>query len=275
MGRLGARAAPGRDVDAILKAAADGALAALVVGGVDPMDFADPALAARGPWNAPASSSASRYGAAAVTKHADVVLPVAPAAEKAGRYVTWEGRRRPFDLTITNLGAMSDARVLTALAEELDVDLGLPSVQVARAELMALASSGPRATAPSVGAGRSRCPKLGRRCWPPGLNSSTPAACRTATSTSPAPPSRPERSSAPRRLPRSASLTAGRSRWRPSAACWCYPVVIDDIADRVVWVPTNARDRAVRPALGASAGAVVRLSSSDAPPVVGIAGGEQ
>ena len=37
----------------------------------------------------------------AVTEQADVVLPVAPAAEKAGRYVTWEGRRRPFDLTLT------------------------------------------------------------------------------------------------------------------------------------------------------------------------------
>ena len=33
----------------------------------------------------------------AVTERADVVLPVAPAAEKAGRYVTWEGRRRPFE----------------------------------------------------------------------------------------------------------------------------------------------------------------------------------
>ena len=41
------------------------------------------------------------------TEHADVVLPVAPAAEKAGRYVTWEGRRRPFDLTLTNTGAFA------------------------------------------------------------------------------------------------------------------------------------------------------------------------
>ena len=56
------------------------------------------------------------------------MLPVAPAAEKAGRYVTWEGRRRPFDLTIAGTGAMSDGRVLHALAEELDVELGLPTV---------------------------------------------------------------------------------------------------------------------------------------------------
>ena len=64
----------------------------------------------------------------AVTEHADVVLPVAPAAEKAGRFVNWEGRRRPFDLTLTGTGALSDGRVLDALADELDVDLGLPHV---------------------------------------------------------------------------------------------------------------------------------------------------
>ena len=59
--------------------------------------------------------------ASAVTERADVVLPVAPPAEKAGRFVDWEGRRRPFDLTLTNTGALTDARVLDSLAAELDV----------------------------------------------------------------------------------------------------------------------------------------------------------
>src|SRR5207245_2110181 len=80
------------------------ALPALVVGGVDPDDVADPKLAAEAFARAGFIVSLE-IRRSAVTEHADVVLPVAPAAEKAGRYVTWEGRRRPFDLTINNGGA--------------------------------------------------------------------------------------------------------------------------------------------------------------------------
>src|SRR5581483_2882946 len=97
---------PGRDVDAILRAAADGSLAALVVGAVDPDDTADPAVAAEALRRAGFIVSLE-IRRSAVTEHADVVLPVAPAAEKSGRYVTWEGRRRPFDLTIAGTGAIS------------------------------------------------------------------------------------------------------------------------------------------------------------------------
>src|SRR5206468_10017520 len=128
---------PGRDIDGILAAAADGAITALVVGGVDPDDTADPALARRALERAGFLVSLELRHSA-VTEYADVVLPVAPQAEKAGRYVTWEGRRRPFDLTIAGTGAISDGRVLNALAEELDVDLNIPTVEAARAELLTL-----------------------------------------------------------------------------------------------------------------------------------------
>ena len=47
-GRSACPTTPGRDTDAILRAATDGALAALVVGGVDPGDLAHPALRRRG-----------------------------------------------------------------------------------------------------------------------------------------------------------------------------------------------------------------------------------
>jgi NADH-quinone oxidoreductase subunit G len=51
------------------------------------------------------------------------------------------------------------------------------------------------------------------------------------------------------------------------------PVVVDaGIADRVVWLPTNARGCAVRATLGATPGAVVTLNSPDAPPVIGVGG---
>ena len=98
----------------------------------------------------------------AVTEHADVVLPVAVAAEKAGRFVTWEGRRRPFDLTLTNTGQLADGRVLHALADELDVDLGLPDVASARAELAALgAGTGPAGRPAGRAAAGHGCPATG------------------------------------------------------------------------------------------------------------------
>ncbi|MDP9116331.1 MAG: NADH-quinone oxidoreductase subunit G, partial [Actinomycetota bacterium] len=146
--------APGRDIDAIFKAAAEGSLAALVIGGLDPADVGDPGLAATALDRAGFIVSLE-LRASAVTEHADVVLPVASTAEKAGRFVTWEGRRRPFDQTITNAGAMSDGRILNALAEELDVALGLASVEASRAELASLAASASavaRTPAPTVAA---------------------------------------------------------------------------------------------------------------------------
>jgi NADH-quinone oxidoreductase subunit G len=60
------------------------------------------------------------------------------------------------------------------------------------------------------------------------------------------------------------------------AGALVLPVVIDDLPDGVVWVPTNARGASVRVTLAAHSGAVVRLTRSDAPPVIGLvpSGGE-
>ena len=41
------------------------------------------------------------------------------------------------------------------------------------------------------------------------------------------------------------------------------PVLVTDMPDRVVWVPTNAADSAVRGTLHAGAGDVVRLARFD------------
>ncbi len=130
-----------------------------------------------------------------MTEHADVVLPVAPAAEKAGRFVNWEGRRRPFDLTLTSTGAVSDARVLDALADELDVYLGAGDDRRGARRT----GAGSARARPPGRVGRAApppalpCPRRrpGRPCWPPGPSCSTPAACPTATRTWPARPSRP------------------------------------------------------------------------------------
>ncbi|NUO57339.1 MAG: NADH-quinone oxidoreductase subunit G, partial [Hamadaea sp.] len=136
----------GKDTDAMLAAAADGRLGALVVAGVDPGDLADPALAEQALTKVGFLVSLE-IRATAVTRHADVVLPVATTSEKAGSFVDWEGRLRPFDqvfeFTTTQGGRqaaamMADARVLDALATELGVTLGTADVTAVRQELGSL-----------------------------------------------------------------------------------------------------------------------------------------
>jgi NADH-quinone oxidoreductase subunit G len=150
---------PGRDLPAMLAAALAGgaALGGLLVGGVELADLPDPALA-EAALAAAGFVVSLEIRQSAVTAHADVVLPVAVTAEKAGRFVTWEGRRRPFDLTLTNTGQLADGRVLNALADEFDVDLGLPVHQRAQAELDALGVTSSRTRRPEPvrpGSGRA------------------------------------------------------------------------------------------------------------------------
>jgi NADH-quinone oxidoreductase subunit G len=71
-------------------------------------------------------------------------------AEKAGTFVDWEGRTRTFGTVLTTT-AMSDARVLDALAREFDVELGCADVVKIRREIGSTpATEAPRPAAPSV-----------------------------------------------------------------------------------------------------------------------------
>ena len=74
----------------------------------------------------------------AVTDRADVVLPVAAVAEKAGTFVNWEGRPGSFGAALAVPGARVGPAGAGALADEMDVHLGLPDVAAARRELNAL-----------------------------------------------------------------------------------------------------------------------------------------
>src|SRR5208282_4703835 len=128
---------PGRDTAQILAAAAEGDIGALVVAGVDPDDLADPPAAL-------AALEATRFvvslelRVSAVTDRADVVLPVAAVAEKAGTFVNWEGRPGTFGAALAVSEVQTDLQVLGALADEMDVHLGLPDASAARRELNAL-----------------------------------------------------------------------------------------------------------------------------------------
>ncbi|MEZ0577867.1 NADH-quinone oxidoreductase subunit G [Nocardioides sp. MH1] len=129
--------AEGRDADAIVAALVAGELGGLLVAGVDPADTADPA-ATRAAIGAAGFVVALDLRATAVTDVADVVFPVAPVSDKAGTFVTWEGRVRPFEAALRNPASLPDLRVLAGIAEEMGVPLGFRTVPEARAEMAQL-----------------------------------------------------------------------------------------------------------------------------------------
>ena len=110
--------APGRDADQIVSALGSGELGGLVIGGVDPDDTADPA-ATRAAIAAASFVVALEIRETEVTRLADVVFPVAPVIDKAGMFVTWEGRPRPFDAVFSSPTSLPDLRILAGIAEEL------------------------------------------------------------------------------------------------------------------------------------------------------------
>jgi NADH-quinone oxidoreductase subunit G len=141
---------PGRDTREILAAAAAGELGALVVAGVDPADLPDPQAALQAIEMAPFVVSLE-LRASAVTDRADVVFPVAAVAEKAGTFVNWEGRGGSFGAALRVPEVRTDLYVLGAIADQMDVHLGLPDAAAARAELSALGTwRGPRPEPPAV-----------------------------------------------------------------------------------------------------------------------------
>ena len=141
---------PGRDTTAMLAAARDGELGALVVAGVDPADLPDPVAALQAIEMAPFVVSLE-LRASAVTDRADVVFPVAAVAEKAGTFVNWEGRGGSFEAALRVPEVRTDLYVLGAIADQMDVHLGLPDAAAARAELAALGTwRGTRPEPPEV-----------------------------------------------------------------------------------------------------------------------------
>ena len=261
-------AQPGRDVDAIIQAAAEGSLPALVVGGVDPADFADPALVETALRTAGFVVSLE-VRRSLVTEYADVVLPVAPPAEKAGRYVTWEGRRRPFDLTITGTGAISDASALDALADELDVFLGLRAVESAREELRRLGVTTARVNTPTTPARGALRPEAGQAVlatWAELLD----AGRGQDGDEHLAGTAKPVRVLLNAATAAANNVSAGQDvAVSTERGAIVAPVELADLPDGVVWLPTNARGGAVRATLGAVHGSLVTLTDPSAPPVVG------
>jgi len=251
---------PGRDTDQIIAAAARGELDALVVAGVDPADLADPRLAEQALDAVPFLVSLE-LRLSAVARRADVVFPVAPMVEKAGTYVNWEGRLRPFEAVLSSY-AMNDARVLDTLAAELGVTLGVADVPTIRRELAALPpTSAPRPAAPTVAPGPVAEPGEGQAVlatWHHLLDlGSLQEGDEHLAGTRRTPVVRISKATATELgVADGAPVTVGTER-----GALTLPVRITDMPDRVVWLPTNSPGATVRRTLGVTAGAVVTISA--------------
>jgi NADH-quinone oxidoreductase subunit G len=253
---------PGRDTAAIVAAATAGELGALVVAGVDPDDLPDPA-AARAALDATPFVVSLELRRSAVTDYADVVFPVAAAAEKAGTFVNWEGRSRPFDASLKDTGQLSDFLVLNALADALDVHLGLPDLPTVRAELQALsggytgsATAEPVAYAAVAkpGAGEAILASWHELLDAGSLQDGTPYLAATAK------PVRAHVSAATaRRLGVADGDEVSVSTGRGSIT---VPVYLAAMVDDVVWLPTRSAGSEIHRTLGVGPGAVVRLAAA-------------
>jgi NADH-quinone oxidoreductase subunit G len=256
---------PGKDTTQILAAAQRGQLGALVIAGVDPADLPDPdsALAA---LDATPFIVSLELRVSAVTDRADVVFPVAAVAEKSGTFVNWEGRGGTFATALPVPGVRTDLYVLGAIADQMDVHLGLPDDAAARAELAQLGSwKGARPSAPTVRGGGAAAaePASGEAAlstWPQLLDAgrmqdgepylagtARPVVARVAAATA-----------------AEAGLSDGdKVTIATGAGSVTVPVEVTVMADRVVWLPSNSAGCAVRADLVAGHGSRVTLRRAE------------
>ncbi|CAO5175937.1 NADH-quinone oxidoreductase subunit G [Frankia sp. AiPs1] len=258
--------APGLDTDGILAAAAAGRLDGVLVAGVDAEDLSDPAAALAALARVPFCVSLE-IRRSSISEVADVVLPVAPVAEKAGSFVDWEGRLRPFQRALET-PALPDVRVLHLIAAEMGLDLRLPDTGAAARELRAVGRAGDavtRAPAPAQPAAPAAVPAAGQALlasWHQlvddgALLSGEPYLAGTAR-----PPVVRLSAATAAEIGARAGEPVRVSTGRGSIT---LPLELAALPDRVVWVPTHSPGSHVRRALGVTAGAVVRIAASALP----------
>jgi len=249
--------APGRDTTTIVRAAREGELEALLIGGVELDDLPDPEAAIAAVEAAPFVVSLE-LRESAITERADVVLPVAPVVEKAGSFINWEGRIRPFEPSL-HTNAAPDLRVLNFLADEIGVDLGLRTASAAAEEQARLGRwagdrpESPRCEPSLLRPARGQAVLAGwRMLLDDGrLQDGEPHLAGTAHQPVArlSPDTAAEIGVAPGEL-----VTASTDR-----GAITLPVEFTDMDNRVIWLPLNSPGSSVHRALGVTVGAVVSI----------------
>jgi len=259
----------GRSTSEILASTADGTIAALLIGGVDPDDLPDPVTALAG-IEAAGFVVSLELRVSAVTDRADVVFPVAAVAEKQGTFVNWEGRPGSFDAALSVPTVRTDLHVLAALADEMDVHLGLPDVESARRELTELTespvASGQVGDTAPVGRIDQLAPER------PGPGRALLATWHNLLDAGRLQDGEPNlAATAPAAVARMSAATAAEAGTADGAkvtvatrrGAITVPVEITDMPDRVVWLPANSAGSAVRRQLAAGHGSVVSIRSAE------------
>nr|WP_233425588.1 NADH-quinone oxidoreductase subunit G [Jiangella alkaliphila] len=251
---------PGRDTTGILSALTSGVLAGALVAGVELADLPDPAAAKRA-LEAAGFVVSLEVRHSEVTELADIVLPVAPPVEKAGTFVNWEGRLRPFPAVLAQTPSLSDAAVLDAIAGELGIRLGLRDVDDVRAEIAELGvwdGARPESTdTPPAGPPR------------PGEREAVLASWRLLLDGGRLQDGEPHLAATAKRA--EARISAGTAAEvgvadgepltvRTATGSLTVPVRVTEMPDRVVWLPENSNGSTLHRSLGAGAGQVVKLA---------------
>ncbi|RIQ26893.1 molybdopterin dinucleotide binding domain-containing protein, partial [Jiangella rhizosphaerae] len=251
---------PGRDTTGILSALSSGVLAGALVAGVELADLPDPAGARRA-LEAAGFVVSLEVRRSEVTELADIVLPVAPPVEKAGTFVNWEGRARPFPAVLAHTPSLSDAAVLDAIAGELGVHLGLRDVDDVRAEIAELGvwdGARPESTdTPPAGPPRPGEREAVLASWKlmldgGRLQDGEPHLAATA-----------KKAEARISAGTAAEVGVADGEWltvRTATGSVTVPVRVTEMPDRVVWLPENSNGSTLQVSLGAGAGSVVKLA---------------
>jgi NADH-quinone oxidoreductase subunit G len=259
----------GRDGDAILAAVRAGQIHGLLVGGLDPADLPDPA-GALAALDAVGFLVSLELRHSAVTERADVVLPVAAVAEKAGTFVDWEGRPRGFEAALspesqqTIGGLMPDLRVLDRLADAMNLHLGLPDLHTARRELAGLGTwSGPRADRPAARSRPLPAPVAGQAVLATHHllldDGRMQDGDKHLAGTAHAPVARLSAATAAE-----IGVAPGESvAVSTDSGTIILPLRVEAMPDRVVWLPTNSPGSHVRASLGADTGSVVAVARAE------------
>ncbi len=254
-------AAEGRDTTAILKAASGNDIDGLLVGGVDPDDLPDPDLARRALENAKFVVSLELRHSG-VTEHADVVLPIAPAVEKGGSYLNWEGRRREFAVTLEGTGALPDCRVLDTLAVEMDADLFTQTPAASAADLAKL----PARKGSFLAEFASKGPFIARA--EPKNGQVLLATWRQLIDNGSLQDGEPHLKGTQREVVAKLSAKTAEGLGKTvkvstERGSITLPIEVADLPDGVVWLPGNSDGSAVRASLCAGHGSAVTLTGGE------------
>lgn len=251
---------PGLDTLEILKSAATGQIGALLIGGLDPFDLAEPAIALAALDSAFVVSLELRESE--VTKRANVVFPVASVTEKSGTFLNWEGRERGFEQVLKDTTRVSDLRVLTMLAEALAAPLNLRDSVSAKAEFDSLGEwDGERTPAPSEPIVAAPTPSAGEAVlitWRMllDLGSMQDGEANLAGTA---------RKANVKLAAETASEIGVRDgdlvRVSTEAGSIALPLEITEMPVRVVWLPENSFGSQIRRSLRVTSGALVRIGS--------------